>query len=164
MKPCTIPDCDRPARVRGLCEAHYTRLRRHGDPLGGKAPRPKRSVNDLLRMTGLTYRQLDYWVAKGYLKPDKAHPGSGIGRRWTDHEIAVAATMGALVNAGLAVDKAATIARETFVEPVGRATLAAGVEVVLSDLPTVTDARRVELDQALRGLDHREWAGGKRSA
>jgi DNA-binding transcriptional MerR regulator len=164
MKACDVQDCSRPARVRGLCEAHYTRLRRHGDPLGGKAPRPGRSVNDLLRMTGLTYRQLDYWVRQGYLQPDNPEPGSGVNRKWSTLEIAVATTMGALVNAGLAVEKAAVIARETLTYPMGRATLAPGIEVVLSDLPTVTDARRTELDDALRGLDHREWAGGKRTA
>lgn len=31
---CSI--CEKPARTRGYCSAHYTRLRRHGDPLGGR--------------------------------------------------------------------------------------------------------------------------------
>jgi hypothetical protein len=33
---CSIPDCDKPSRNRGFCQSHYHRLRRYGDPLGGK--------------------------------------------------------------------------------------------------------------------------------
>lgn len=40
---CSIPDCGKGGRiVRGLCTAHYKRLIKHGDPLGGgvsKAPK-----------------------------------------------------------------------------------------------------------------------------
>lgn len=31
--PCTIEGCDNPADSLGLCDKHYTRLRRNGDPL-----------------------------------------------------------------------------------------------------------------------------------
>ena len=151
MKVCAVQRCTRPARARGLCEAHYSRLRRHGDPLGGKAPRPSRSVDKILATTGITYRQLDYWVRIGYLRPDNPEPGSGISRDWSDHELAVARTMGILIRAGLAVDRAATVARETFAYPFGRATLAPGIEVVVSDPPEVTKARRAVLDDAVTG-------------
>lgn len=33
---CTIPDCGNPQNGRSLCSAHYTRWRRHGDPLASK--------------------------------------------------------------------------------------------------------------------------------
>lgn len=33
---CSIPDCGKPSHLRGWCIAHYTRWRRHGDPLGGR--------------------------------------------------------------------------------------------------------------------------------
>ncbi len=39
---CSIPDCGKPAKARGLCNAHYIRLTRHGDAMGGgdsRAPR-----------------------------------------------------------------------------------------------------------------------------
>lgn len=39
MKVCPIEGCSRPVRARGLCAAHYHRLRAHGDPTGGKTPR-----------------------------------------------------------------------------------------------------------------------------
>lgn len=32
---CSIPDCGKPAKVRGWCNAHYLRAKQHGDPLGG---------------------------------------------------------------------------------------------------------------------------------
>jgi hypothetical protein len=35
---CSIPNCDKPAWVRGWCQAHYARWQRYGDPLGRPAP------------------------------------------------------------------------------------------------------------------------------
>lgn len=32
-KICTIPECGKHVHGRGLCSAHYTRYKRHGDPL-----------------------------------------------------------------------------------------------------------------------------------
>lgn len=31
---CSVEDCDRPAHCRGWCPSHWSRWRRHGDPLG----------------------------------------------------------------------------------------------------------------------------------
>lgn len=39
MKICQIEGCGKPFLARGLCSAHYERLRKHGDPLGGDPPR-----------------------------------------------------------------------------------------------------------------------------
>jgi hypothetical protein len=36
MTECCIADCFKKRYAHGLCEAHYYRLRRHGDPLGGR--------------------------------------------------------------------------------------------------------------------------------
>lgn len=41
MKTCSVPGCDGKLRGHGYCEKHYTRWRRHGDPLGGSAPHSK---------------------------------------------------------------------------------------------------------------------------
>ena len=35
MKRCTFEGCDKPHRGKGLCSAHLSRLRRHGDPAHG---------------------------------------------------------------------------------------------------------------------------------
>ena len=60
---------------------------------------------------GITYRQLNWWAWQGYLRPDEAHPGSGYSRRWPASEIAVAARMVRLVNAGLTPEAASRAAR-----------------------------------------------------
>lgn len=41
--PCAIDGCDKTAKVRGWCPAHYQRWRKHGDPLGN-APSRTRSM------------------------------------------------------------------------------------------------------------------------
>lgn len=38
---CSIEGCGKPAKNRGWCSAHYTRWRRHGDPLAGAASRKR---------------------------------------------------------------------------------------------------------------------------
>lgn len=35
---CSVEGCAKPTKTRGLCAAHYKRLLRHGDPLGGRTP------------------------------------------------------------------------------------------------------------------------------
>lgn len=49
------------------------------------------SLEEML-CTGATYRKLDYWVRRGYLKPENSGKGSGTWRYWTrrDHQIATA--------------------------------------------------------------------------
>lgn len=39
MNGCSISECGRPHYAHGWCKAHYYRWRKHGDPLGGGAPR-----------------------------------------------------------------------------------------------------------------------------
>lgn len=39
MSVCSVPDCSRPINAKGFCKGHYWRFWRHGDPLGGGAPR-----------------------------------------------------------------------------------------------------------------------------
>jgi len=36
---CSIPDCGKPAKVRGWCQNHYSRWRKHGDPSAGRINR-----------------------------------------------------------------------------------------------------------------------------
>ena len=36
---CAVNDCPKTIFARGWCQAHYTRWKRHGDPLAGRAPR-----------------------------------------------------------------------------------------------------------------------------
>jgi hypothetical protein len=52
---CSIEGCENKARVRGFCNTHYTRWRRHGNPLGGR-PRNK-DGEGCLRPTGYILTQ-----------------------------------------------------------------------------------------------------------
>ena len=46
---CTIPDCGKPYKARGLCNTHYRRWQRHGDPQADIAVASKRrSVRERL--------------------------------------------------------------------------------------------------------------------
>lgn len=38
-RSCSIDGCEKPVLARGWCSAHWTRWKRHGDPLGGGTPR-----------------------------------------------------------------------------------------------------------------------------
>lgn len=38
---CSIPECGKPSRRRGWCQAHHSRWRRNGDPLGGGRSLPR---------------------------------------------------------------------------------------------------------------------------
>ena len=65
--------------------------------------------------TGLTYRQIDYAVKAGYLRPGRQWRGrkwgSGSPRIWPTAELEVARTMGRLTAAGLPLKTAHVVAR-----------------------------------------------------
>jgi len=62
--PCSIPDCDQRAYSEGLCQRHKQRLRRWGDPLGGRQPNGEIEewVGRLLKMNS------DECIAWPYMK------------------------------------------------------------------------------------------------
>lgn len=59
---------------------------------------------------GLTYRQLDYWSTRGYLRVGS--PGSGRPRSYPESERQVAIWMFRLIQAGFTTQAAAEIARQ----------------------------------------------------
>ena len=62
------------------------------------------------REAGITYRQLDFWVRRGFLRP--VHDGgTGRSREWTRAELDVARLMGRLTAAGLPLETAHRVAR-----------------------------------------------------
>lgn len=80
---------------------------------------------------GITYRQLDYWVRKGFLRPavrwgDPA--GKGHGRIWPPQEVAIAGRMARLLAAGLPLTWSAEFARDHW--PSGE--LASGITVTVN--------------------------------
>ncbi len=67
---------------------------------------------DFIRV-GMTYRQLDFAVARGWLVPeDDANPGSGRRRRFPHSELAIARLMVKLGDEGFEPAAAARIARD----------------------------------------------------
>lgn len=75
---------------------------------------------------GITYRQLDYWCRKGWLRPDEANTGSGTRRTFPPDELRVAALMAVLTReAGLRPDRAEMFARQGWLD------LDGGVRLVL---------------------------------
>lgn len=130
--PRTCLDCSvSNVRARGLCSACYGRRKRRGT----LDVRPLLSLNRDASLTdspmadGLTYRQMDYWVRQGYLRPIDPSPGSGSHRRWPEEERAVARRMIRLVDAGLVPAVAHRVARSGS----GIAELAPGVRLELAD-------------------------------
>lgn len=59
----------------------------------------------------ITYRQLDHWITKGYIRPAVASPGSGAPREINAHEVTVLNLMAGLVREGFRPERAAEIAR-----------------------------------------------------
>ena len=64
----------------------------------------------LAERIGVSYRQVDFWVSKGYLRPEN-ETGSGIPREFSSSEIQVAVVMARLVAAGVRPSEAHLIAR-----------------------------------------------------
>ena len=61
---------------------------------------------DAIREAGITYRQLDYWVRRGFLAPEVVKGN----RAWTPEAIGVARTLGRLTAAGVSLEAAAKVA------------------------------------------------------
>lgn len=71
------------------------------------------TAHTALDVTGVTYRQLDYWTRQGYLKPGprSVFATSGTRRTWSDRELTIAALMKSLTDAGIDVAQACQVAR-----------------------------------------------------
>ncbi|MEV0993443.1 MerR family transcriptional regulator [Nonomuraea sp. NPDC050202] len=63
-----------------------------------------------VRKRGLSYRRLDFWATRGWIRPTHAG-GSGNTRVWPEAELRIADLMRRLTAAGLAADVAARAAR-----------------------------------------------------
>ena len=86
----------------------------------------------------LSYRQLDYWTRRGYLRPDVPDVGTGYVRTWPREECDVARLMQRLIRAGLSVSKAAKVARAVIYahgDGSVRAKIAPGIWVTIEGEP-----------------------------
>lgn len=116
---CRVCGEDRIHKARGLCKPCYNVALKAGThvnfPVTGShepgRPVEAGTVELVDAIDGVSYRQLDFWVRRGYLKPHNATPGSGYSRQWTPDEAAVATMMGRLVIAGFSPELAHRVAR-----------------------------------------------------
>jgi len=83
---------------------------------------------DVLAVSGVTYRRLDYWARMNYVRPVNEKSGSGVHRVWPDVEVAITVLMGRLIEAGMTVPAAAVVARDAV------GAMYAGTEDVMSVL------------------------------
>lgn len=69
------------------------------------------SSADLITAASISYRQLDYWTRKKYLRTRTNRRGSGHPRDYSDAELAIAVRMARLIAVGFTPKRAAAIAR-----------------------------------------------------
>lgn len=68
--------------------------------------------HEIVRRTGLSFRQIDHWCRAGYLRPAERHSESqGVPREFPDAELGAALRMRDLVGCGFTVAAAAKLAR-----------------------------------------------------
>jgi hypothetical protein len=88
----------------------------------------------LARTPNLTYRQLDLWCSRGYLRPANQSAGSGRRRSFSGDEVRVVQMMATLVQADLLPRTAEKVARAVLALPSGEPAtveLAPGVILVV---------------------------------
>ena len=73
MNTCSVPDCDRPYRCSGYCDAHYRRYRRSGDAEAGGEVRDRLGGTPAERFEAKTLKTDGCWLWQG--RPN----GSGYG-------------------------------------------------------------------------------------
>jgi hypothetical protein len=64
------------------------------------------------RAVGVSYRQLDYWTRRGWLRPEREQHGTGYARLWPEVEQRIVRIMARLLAAGFTPEGAARTARE----------------------------------------------------
>lgn len=107
---------------RRLCSTCYHRHKKAGTL--EQFPRLGPPSEGVPSVDGVSYRQLDYWSTKGWLRPTGGG-SQGVARHWSEAELAVARTMGLLVGFGLKPAVAARVAR-------GEQQIGPGVKVQVS--------------------------------
>jgi DNA-binding transcriptional MerR regulator len=70
------------------------------------------NTDDAIKRSGISYRQLDFWITKGYLKVSDPNPGSGYQRQLSPAQFAILVRMAELVRMGVRPELAAKYARK----------------------------------------------------
>lgn len=94
--------------VSAVCERAPRRPPTRPAPLPKVAPLrlPGYSGREVMRLTGVSYRQLDYWDRTSLLSPSVvAANGSGSQRRYDDHDVRVLGLIKQLLDAGVSLQR-----------------------------------------------------------
>jgi hypothetical protein len=94
---------------------------------------PNHLTTEQMLTAGLSPRQLEYWVGRGYLRPETASPGTGFPRRWPPTEQQIAHLMVRLTHAGLIPGVAASAARVAIEHGLTEIVLSDGIVVGVRD-------------------------------
>lgn len=89
-------------------------------------------VERLQQVTQVTYRRIDYWVRRGYLRPANPGPGSGHARRFTADDAVLVATIDELSKLGVALGELTQTQRDCLLDEGRYATTYGAVSV---DIP-----------------------------
>lgn len=88
---CSVPDCARPVRYKKLCNAHYLRNMRHGDPLGSTARVPlstsERFESKVVRGPGCWTWTAAHFKKTGYALICMKDPRDGVWRPTVAHRV-----------------------------------------------------------------------------
>lgn len=76
---------------------------------------PGYSTPEVLRLVGVTNRQIDHWLHRGYISPSIRTGRQGEGHRWSEQDVRMVGRMAELVREGYRVEVAAVKARGEMV-------------------------------------------------
>lgn len=63
------------------------------------------SSDEARKLAGISYRQLDYWVREGVVKPEKASVGRGTARRWSAIQVVELRVIAGMRRAGVSMQR-----------------------------------------------------------
>lgn len=69
-------------------------------------------IGEVVRLTGVSEKQLRYWQEAGYIKPEKVVCGDRAYRRYNEYDIALITVMKNKLKEGFSLSSAARIAKE----------------------------------------------------
>lgn len=82
---CSIADCDKPAKQRGWCWAHYSRWHRHGDPLVASRPTPLKPASPNCTIAGCDKPHFAFGLCSAHYTRRRRH-GHALGGRTSQGE------------------------------------------------------------------------------
>jgi len=99
---------------QNACKQRQIRQQKAKRPAGEPLRPSDRFSHVTGQLAGISYRRLDWWVRKGYLRLEDPTPGEGNWRSWPAGELEIAQRMRRLIAAGLPLEVASRFARDEW--------------------------------------------------